>query len=66
MSQSLECPRCHLRTESRGGGWQSRSCPSCGAPMVLAAAPAEALVREYLYSDLLARMGAPPPQGRRG
>lgn len=34
--------------------------------MVLAAAPAEALVREYLYSDLLARMGAPPPQGRRG
>ena len=66
MSQSLECPHCHLRTESRGSGWESRSCPSCGAPMVLATTPAEALVRRYLYSDLLAPLGAPPPPGRRG
>lgn len=34
--------------------------------MVLAAAPAEALVRRYLYSEVLAPMGAPPPRGRRG
>lgn len=65
MSHSLACPRCHLRTESRGGGWESRSCPNCGAPLVIAAVPAEDLVRRYLHSDRLAPLGAPPPPGRR-
>jgi hypothetical protein len=66
MSQSLECPHCHRRSETRASGWSSRSCPHCGAPMVLAAAPAESLVRKYLYGDQLAPLGAPPPGGRRG
>jgi predicted amidophosphoribosyltransferase len=61
MSQSLECPRCHLRCETRGSGWQSRSCKNCGAPLVLAAVPAERLVRKYLYGDRLAALGSLPP-----
>lgn len=62
MSRSLECPRCHLRCETRSSGWQSRSCPSCGAPLVLAAVPAERLVRKYLYGDRLATLGSLPPK----
>jgi len=65
MSQSLECPRCHSHTEASGSGWQSRSCPHCGAPLVLAAGPAETLVRRYLYRDRPAPVGAPPPKGWR-
>ena len=64
MGQSLECPRCHARTEVRHGGWQSRSCPTCGAPMILAAAPAEALVRRYLHGDRLAQLDVPPTELR--
>jgi len=66
MSQPLECPRCHFHTEVRGSGWQSRSCPACGNPLVLAAGPAEELVRKYLYRERPGRLGAPPPGGRRG
>lgn len=66
MSQSLECPHCHARAEAHGTGWSARSCPVCGAPMVLAAAPTEALVRRYLYGDRLADMEAIPPKERRG
>ena len=56
MSQSLECPRCHLRVEgSRSGGWRGRRCPECGLPLVVAALPAEAVVRRYLYGH-----GLPP------
>jgi len=66
MSQPLECPRCHIHTDARGSGWQSRSCPACGNPLVLAAGPAEELVRKYLYRERPAPLGAPPPGGRRG
>jgi hypothetical protein len=66
MTQSLECPHCHARTEARRAGWRGRSCAICGAPMILASAPAEAIVRRYLYGDRLADMGALPPKGRRG
>jgi hypothetical protein len=66
MSQPLECPRCHFHTDVRGSGWQARSCPDCGNPLVLAAGPAEELVRKYLYRERPARLGAPPPGGRRG
>lgn len=63
MSQSLECPHCHLRPQNgRGSGWASRTCPGCGAPMLLAATPAEALVRKYLRQH----GGAPPPQKAAG
>ena len=51
--QPLECPRCHCQAETLGSGWQSRSCPSCGAPLVLASGPVETLVRNYLYRDRL-------------
>ncbi len=54
MTDPLECPRCHRRAEQRGGGWPARSCPECGAPMILAPAPAQALVRRYLHGDRLA------------
>jgi hypothetical protein len=60
MSQSLECPRCHTRTETRTAGWRSRSCPVCAVPLVLAAAPTEALVRKYLYGDHLATIARRP------
>jgi len=63
MSQTLECPRCQCHVESSGSGWQSRSCPHCGAPLLLASAPAQKLVRRYLQSDRLAPM-VPPPRGR--
>ncbi len=66
MSQALECPRCKCPVESEGSGWQSRSCPHCGSPLLLASAPAQKLVRRYLSSDRLAPTGAPPPPGRRG
>lgn len=64
MTQSLECPHCHARTEARRAGWRGRSCSLCGAPMVLAAAPAEKLVRKYLYGDRLADLPLPPRGGR--
>jgi hypothetical protein len=64
MSRSLECPRCRCRAETSGSGWKSRSCPHCGAPMLLAGTPTEALVRQYLYRDRPAPLGAPPSQGR--
>lgn len=54
MTEPLECPRCHRRAESRGGGWPSRSCPACGAPMVLAPGSAQVLVRRYMHGDRLA------------
>ena len=60
MSQSLECPRCHARTETRAAGWRSRSCPICAVPLILAAAPTEALVRKYLYGDRLATIARRP------
>jgi len=63
MSQSLECPRCHLRAHRRGSGWQGRSCPACGVPLVLAAGPAEELVRKYLYRERPPPLGAPPRDG---
>jgi len=66
MSRSLECPRCHVDVEISGSGWQSRSCPHCGAPMVLASRPAQVLVRRYLNRDRPAPLGASPPQERRG
>jgi len=66
MGQTLECPRCHCRVEVKGSGWQSRSCSHCGAPLVLAAGPAQMLVRRYLFRDRPASMGARPPRGRRG
>lgn len=66
MSQTLECPRCHSHVENGGSGWQSRSCSHCGAPLVLASAPAQRLVRRYFNRDRPARLGAPPPGGRRG
>jgi hypothetical protein len=67
MSESLECPRCHLQSEpGRRAGWRGRSCPGCGAPMVLAATPTEAVVRKYLYGHRLIPLGAPPPLRRRG
>lgn len=60
MSQSLECPRCHLQAHAaRGGGWRGRRCPDCGAPLVLAPVPAEKIVRKYLYDN-----GLPPLRGR--
>lgn len=64
MSQSLECPRCHFRAETHGSGWQSRSCSACGSPLVLAAGPAEALVRKYLYRERPAPLGASPTAWR--
>ena len=64
MSQSLECPRCLARSEIRDAGWQSRSCPVCGSPMILGAAPAEALVRRYLHGDRLTRLSAPSVERR--
>ncbi len=66
MTQSLECPQCHARTEARRPGWRGRFCSACGAPMVLAAAPAEALVRKYLYGDRLATPGLSPPKREPG
>lgn len=65
MSQSLECPRCRWRGVSdRAGGWSSRSCPDCGALLVLASAPAESLVRDYLHGRRLpprrAEQASPP------
>lgn len=65
MSQSLECPRCHLRADRRDSGWRSRSCPACGIPLVLAAGPAEELVRKYLYRERPAPLSTLPPGGRR-
>ncbi|HET7417893.1 MAG TPA: hypothetical protein VFJ61_09745 [Solirubrobacterales bacterium] len=63
MTQSMECPQCHLRTESRRvPGWRGRQCPSCGGPLVLAPAPAERLVRRYLRQQ----RDAPPPQRAAG
>ena len=59
MTRLLECPRCHRRAESRGGGWQSRACPECGAPMVLAHDPAELLIRRYMHGDRLAPQTRP-------
>lgn len=59
MTAPLECPRCHRRAEARGTGWPNRSCPECGAPMILAPAPAQALVRRYLHSDRLAPLQRP-------
>jgi len=64
MSQSLECPRCNARAEARRAGWNARACPLCGNPMVLAAAPAEALVRKYLHGDRLASLPLPPRERR--
>ncbi|HET8954989.1 MAG TPA: hypothetical protein VFN18_04960 [Solirubrobacterales bacterium] len=64
MSQSLECPHCHARAQARRTGWSARACPVCGAPMVLAAAPAEALVRKYLHGDRLANLPLPPRERR--
>ena len=64
MSQSLECPRCHSTSNVRRGGWQSRSCPVCGSPMILGAAPAEALVRRYLHGDRLTQLSAPSVERR--
>ncbi|HEU5254240.1 MAG TPA: hypothetical protein VFU16_13045 [Solirubrobacterales bacterium] len=66
MSQPLECPRCHRQDETRGSGWQSRSCRHCGAPLVLASGPVETLVRSYLYRDRPAPIGVEPPRGRKG
>jgi|GEM_PF-1753455 len=67
MNNSLECPRCHLEVESkRQAGWRGRTCPGCGAPMVLGAVPAEAVVRKYLYGTRLVPLGAPSPLRRRG
>jgi len=66
MSQALACPRCHCHVETSGSGWPSRSCPNCGAPLVLASVPAQILVRRYLNRDRPASMGAPSPFGRRG
>jgi len=60
MSQSLECPHCHTRTETRAAGWRRRSCRVCAVPLVLAAAPTEALVRKYLYGDRLADIARRP------
>lgn len=65
MSQSLECPRCHCHVETSGSGWQSRSCSRCGAPLLLASAPAQVLVRRYLSRDRVAPLGAMPPSERR-
>lgn len=65
MSRSLECPRCRCHVESSGSGWQSRACPRCGAPLLLASVPAQKLVRRYLTSDRLAPMDALSPRGRR-
>lgn len=59
MTAPLECPRSHRRAESRGGGWPSRSCPECGAPMVLAPGSAQALVRRYMHGDRLAPLQPP-------
>lgn len=61
MNQSLECPRCHLQAEPRRVGWGGRTCPGCGAPMVLGAVPAEAVVRAYLYGHRLLPLAAPSP-----
>ncbi|HXQ88648.1 MAG TPA: hypothetical protein VN733_03325 [Solirubrobacterales bacterium] len=62
MTEPLECPRCHRRAQTRGGGWPSRSCPACGAPMILAREQAQALVRRYMHGDRLAPQ--PRPGGR--
>jgi ribosomal protein S27AE len=59
MNQLLECPRCHRRAESRGGGWRSRACPECGAPMILAHDPAELFIRRYMHGDRLAPQPRP-------
>jgi len=64
MSRILECPRCHHLPETGGSGWPNRSCPNCGAPLVLASRTVEHLVRRYLQGDRPAVMGAPPPRGR--
>ena len=66
MSQPLECPRCHSQVDAHGSGWAKRTCPACGSPLVLAAGPAEALVRRYLYRERPGPLGTPPPSGRRG
>lgn len=64
MSQILECPRCHHQPETSGSGWANRSCPKCGAPLVLASRTVEHLVRRYLHRDRPAAMGAPPWERR--
>lgn len=64
MSQTLECPRCQCHVKTKGSGWQSRSCPHCGSPLLLASAPAQKLVRRYLNRDRLAPMGVRRLPGR--
>jgi DNA-directed RNA polymerase subunit RPC12/RpoP len=59
MNQSLECPRCHRQVEDDGpAGNEDRRCPRCRLPLILVAAPAEAIVRGYLYGH-----GLPPLRG---
>jgi hypothetical protein len=49
MSQTLECPRCHLQVENRSMGRTPQQCPACSTPLVQAPTAREADVRKYLY-----------------
>jgi hypothetical protein len=53
MSQTFECPRCHLQVDGRPIGRAPRRCSACGTPLVRAPAPREADVRKYLYRSHL-------------
>jgi hypothetical protein len=65
MSQSLECPRCHLQAEARPGlGLKSQRCAACGTTMVLTSTPREADVRRYLYRHRLLPLPRPLGGGK--
>jgi ribosomal protein L34E len=60
MSDSLECPRCHLQAENRPrAGPTPQRCSACGAPLVLAPHPREVEVRRYLYHHRLLPLTRP-------
>lgn len=64
MSQTLECPRCHLQAENRPMGRTPRRCSACSTPLVQAPATREADVRKYLYHHHLLPLD-PSPSGRK-
>jgi ribosomal protein L34E len=65
MSQSLECPRCHLQAANRPeAGDAPQRCSACGTPLVPPRRLREVEVRRYLYHHRLIPLPRPLGGGK--